>query len=174
MKAELLPWQNKIRRISLFENDVHVHYVVVVLRFWLTRVLAALPELILLPWCSSLWTSGHVSRSDAMLHVVQSIRLLTSPLLPCPHVPSRSTAAAKPHLHQPSKDGKGACNPHKCEHGYANFCANVQFSHAADSVAEDYEHDGCDDRGGSDEEGVEESKDGDGEGEPARVDGERH
>lgn len=100
--------------------------------------------------------------------------LLASPLLAPLDIATTRAAAAHAHLHEPREDGKCARDPHESEEGDANLSANVQLSHAADSVAEDDEHDGRDDGGGGNEERVDEGEDGDGEGQPARVDGEGH
>jgi hypothetical protein len=102
------------------------------------------------------------------------IRLLAASLASRLDIPPRRTAATETCLHQPRENGESARDPHEDEDRYADLCANVEFSHASNSIAENDEHDGCDDGRDGDDESVEEGEDGDGEGEPAREDRERH
>ena len=147
----------------------------------LAQQLATLPELDTTCWVSSLlglnnWVRGAISGaiSDAPVAGVHRVCLLVAPLAPCLDIAATGTAAAQPHLHQPRKDGHRTRNPHECKHCDSNLGADVQFRHATNSVAEDDEHDGCEDGCDGNEERVEEGEDGDGEGEPAREDRQRH
>jgi hypothetical protein len=128
-----------------------------------TLVEALLPRLLYLGRSHRL----HASRCSR-------IRLLATPLATRLDVSPRRTAAAKTHLHQPRKDGECASDPHEDEKRRAYRRANVELFHLSDSVAEDDEHDGCDDGCDGDDEGVEEGEDGDGEREPACEDGDGH
>ncbi len=112
--------------------------------------------------------------SDTPRSSSHRVRLLVAPLAANLDIASAGAAAAQPHLHQPCKDGHGAGNPHEGEHGDADLRADVQLSHATNSVLEDDEHDGCENGGDGGNEGVEEGKDGDGEREPAREDRNGH
>lgn len=100
--------------------------------------------------------------------------LLVSSLLALLDVSPRRTAAAETHLYEPSEYGESARYPHEGEQGDANFRLDIQLSHTTNSVAEDDEHDGCDDGGDRYEERVEEGEDSNDEGEPARIDGNGH
>jgi len=146
------------------------------LKFFKAKDLTALPELVFLSWrrVSGL-TSSHLRLvcPDA-LGAIQLVCFLTATLLALLDVAPASAAAAKTHLYEPGKNGKGAGDPHEGEHGGADLGPDVQLVHATDSVLEDDEEDGCDDRGYGYEERVEEGKDGDEQGEPARVDGDWH
>lgn len=102
------------------------------------------------------------------------ICLLTAPLPPCLDIPPARTATAQTHLHQPSKNGEPASDPHEHKERDSNRGTNIQLLDASDGIAEDDEHDGCDDGCSRNDEGVEECDDGDGEGEPAREDGNGH
>lgn len=105
---------------------------------------------------------------------VHGVCLLVAPLTSGLDVSSAGAAAAQSHLHEPRENGEGAGYPHECEHSGADRSADVQFGHATDSIAEDDEHDGCENGGDGDEEGVEECEDGYGESEPAGKNGEGH
>lgn len=105
---------------------------------------------------------------------IHRIGLLVAPFAARLDISAAGAAAAQPHLHQPRENGHGARNPHESEHGNADLRADVQLSHATNSVLEDDEHDSCEDRGDGGEERVEEGEDGDGQREPAREDGDGH
>lgn len=111
---------------------------------------------------------------DAPCATVHGVCLLVAPLASSLDISSTGAAAAQSHLHQPREDGHGTRDPHECEHGRADLGADVQFCYTTDSVAEDDEHDCCEDRGDGDEERVQEGEDGDRESQPTREDGYGH
>lgn len=115
--------------------------------------LATLPELVFLLWC--------FFRCASALHL---ICLLTTSLLALLDISPGCTAAAQSRLYQPCEDGKSTSHPHKGKQRLSNLCPDVKFCHASNSVAEDDKHDGGNDRGDGDEEGVEEGENGDGKG----------
>jgi hypothetical protein len=136
---------------------------------WHTRLLATLPKALPPRFL-------HLRTGRCRMHIRQRtmIRLLAPPLSTRLYIPATRAAATQSHLYQPCEDRERASNPHEDKDSDADLRANVQLCHASDSVAEDDEHDGCDNRCGGDDEGVEERKDRDGEGEPAREDGDGH
>ena len=147
----------------------------------LAQQLATLPELDTACWVSILlgldnWVRGAISGaiSDAPVAGVHRVCLLVAPLAPCLDIAATGTAAAQPHLHQPREDCKSAGDPHEYEHRGSNFRTDIKLRDFRDGVAEDDEHDGCEDGCDGNEERVEEGEDGDGEGEPAREDRQRH
>jgi hypothetical protein len=129
---------------------------------WPLRLLAPLPEALLFRF-RCLRTRRHTL-----------IRLLTPPLAPRLHISATRTATTQPRLHQPRENRKRRRDPHEHKQRYADFRANVDFADARDGVAEDDEHDGCDDGCDGDDECVEEGENGGEQGEPAREDGEGH
>jgi hypothetical protein len=145
---------------------------------WERLLTSTLPELILLLLLLLIgFADDQIIVSDAACLCASSVhvvRLFVPSLLALLDVSPRRTAAAKSHLYEPGKDGESTCHPHEGEQRGTYLRRNVQLSHTTDSVAEDDEHDGCNDRGDGYEEGVEEGEDGDEEGKPARVDGDGH
>jgi hypothetical protein len=166
--ARLDDAKNKVFRqspVSSIKAEYLNHNDVVLLKHII--LLATLPEPFL-P-LHRLWRSnGMHARSAAM------IRLLATPLPACLNIPPGRTATTQSHLNQPRENCERARNPHEHKQRDANLSANIQFSLPSNSVAEDDEHDGRDDGCYGDDERVEESKNGDGEGEPACEDGEGH
>jgi hypothetical protein len=159
----LLSFQNTICQYQVKIDPKMQRDFIVMCRchFWLARLLATLPETLL---------SRSICILSGGMHTRQRtvIGFLTASLPACLDIPSTRTAATQSHLDQPREDGKRACDPHEDKDRDANFGANVEFHHASNRVAEDDEHDGCDD------ECVEESEDGDRKGEPVREDGDGH
>jgi hypothetical protein len=127
------------------------------LYFQWAQFLATLPKA-LLPLCLDLRVPSR------WVHILQltPIRLFAPPLTSRLNIPPRRTAATQAHLHQPGENSKRARDPHEDKDGGANFRANVEFRHATNSVAEDDEHDGCNDGCDGDDERVKEREDGDG------------